>query len=614
MSDSAANVNERVLDRPPIPKYFKYDEKNREEFLSQIGNFADERRRFFAKLCEMWTPEIPYAKGAVKSGIQFNSNGFKSFMDRLSKAHCGLIKKQFKQGKIEPESVILTERDSIRFFYHYIESEYQQNFTSDRIPFLSYERLAGEKMVPPDEYIDVVAPEHLSEAYRQRFQNEIRIGKITGIGNSDILMTPRTIPYLVKIARFKIRVVLKSDMIMTMLSKLLGLKTSEVYNHVRTGDNTYWQKIVGAIKDHADEFKTRHKNIPEDFFVSAEILSAYIGNELVAAQQQREVEGQLREKMGVICQELLTGGKTIYDMQEFAKLMETYTEKWPDFADKFYETHIRTSEGKGLPTIVFTGTHYIHRDHIYPLFKELVNTYSEEFEDIYVNIMERIIRTNNRDKNTFFSSHASFISDILARIEKEDKFLHSLFNKPRIVSEAIIHYGKTKLKLKTMERMKDLLYCYFQEGVVKYKSLDTLFGLYRKDIFDKAYFRISFFRRLYLKLSGRYESYYETFIGLSRKDDPSAVKKNFSGYKGDINGLNLRGSQSSLSLLSTHTGRKRSRVNESQRRRSRKSQAKSALVSSRRRSPSPPPKKRSYSVKQIENSWDEFGDIMSRKK
>lgn len=587
MSDTAKPAFES-RSKPPVPEYFRGDERKRLEFLSQVGTFSDEQRGIFSRLCDLFEPEISYSKAAVKAGVSWESSPFKSLMSRLQSGHCGLIKFFWRNQQLEPHEVILTERQSIRFYYHFIESEIQKNFLDDTLPFVNHKGLAEAGYTIPEAMIETLPPEGIRDRLYRDNGDQVRILRLEGVGQKGILVTPYSIRSLISVCRFKVRSVLANNLVLSTVSRYAGKKISDLEREIRTDDPVHWNSLTEAILKNHEDLVLKHKTITKSALTATQIIYYYVKNEVQDVQEQRKEDARKRAKMKEVCAALEKKENFLITQQELNDVLEPHLKEWPDFKDLFYENHVKIKEKTGLPDIVFTGKGYIHRDHIYPLFRQELQESSDEYEKYYTEVMEKMIKTRNRDNITIFTNRESFKLDIRARIREEHPFLDSMLGRPRIMSEAIIHYGKQTLKIKTIERMKEILVRYFNEGVIQFRDIDFLLDLYLKDIFDNAYRRLGLLRRFIMRLTGQYDTYITAFIGLSRTTvQPVDVRKS-----------------SPLSARLAEESRGRSPAQETFSSRSRPS---AQYVKPPHRSRKSDPGSR-YTNRQIDQAWSEFDD------
>jgi hypothetical protein len=216
---------------------------------------------------------------------------------------------------------------------------------------------------------------------------------------------------------------------------------------------------------------------------------------------------------------------------------------------------------------------------------------SKELKFHYIQLMERMLRTGNKDRITVFYTRDTFKEDVLEMIKKDTPVLAEFLSKPRIVSEGIVHYFKNLKRVRDVNKIKDFMSNFFDKGVIRFKDADYLLNLYLLEIFEEAYKFLSWWKKLVLRLSGRKDSFKNQFSGLSEKEDnfqiPSAYRKEAKepsrlGSRYTSNGKNRK-----KDSAQNHSSSKR------------KSQELSQKL---------------YSVKQREKAWLEFEDAFHRKK
>lgn len=185
-----------------------------------------------------------------------------------------------------------------------------------------------------------------------------------------------------------------------------------------------------------------------------------------------------------------------------------------------FGNHYMTDSGRsGLPIVVNVGTDYIYRDHLYILFKTLHSTAVAEMREHYVKRFSEILRFHKNNKISAFSSLDSFRNDIQDRLNRDYVILNSFISKPRLVADGIIHYGTKVLKKSDMSRLKRVLEKYFVPGTVHFRAIDELFGLELIQVFEEAFAQMMPFRRFFMRISGKYESYLSIFNPMIRYDD-----------------------------------------------------------------------------------------------
>ena len=81
-------IDDRELN--PKPTYISKDRKERESFLSQVGNFTTEEREIFNLLCDNWDHEIGYAKFVTKINKKhpIEEKYIESLMKKMIESRC----------------------------------------------------------------------------------------------------------------------------------------------------------------------------------------------------------------------------------------------------------------------------------------------------------------------------------------------------------------------------------------------------------------------------------------------------------------------------------------------------------------------------------------------
>jgi hypothetical protein len=511
--------------QPEMPSYFRKDRTGRDEFLSQLGHFGEEHRALFSRLCDMWEPDLPYSKFFSKAGHEYlNAEAtLHTLMIHLEKGNCGLIANTVRDGKLEKDRIILTDRDSPRFWYWLVENSWQECRVADRKPFPTLGSFAGRGGFPQD-VLQPLSLAEISSSFIDKHADDVILYALPDIDGMSLIVTPAAISFMVDVARIKIRAHLADSPVQPILSRLLGTVVSSLRASLGKNDNLFWNKLADAIIVHREDLLTKKANLAAEIFIAAKILKIYTRNELDEAEQRREEDAEKRETIQGILAQLAGKESFLMPPVEFDAQFEPYKENWPDLRELFITHYMKSSGRTGLPPVVNVGEDYIHRDHLYPLFKARHKTACLELREFYLEMIERILKTNNKDRIVAFTGIDAFREDIRTRLAAEFEVLSDLLAKPRMVSEGVIHYVTKVLKISDMERVKGILERYFESGSIKFKHPDRLFDLPPKPMFEEAFHRLSWFRRAMLRLFGRYDSYLRTLKAVSGPVDRKSVR------------------------------------------------------------------------------------------
>ena len=199
-------------DQPEMPGYFKMNRVGRDAFLSQVGHFGEEQRTLFSLLCDMWEPDITYAKFLTKArhGHMNAEQALNALMSQLERGKCGLISCSVKENRLEKTRIILTERDSLRFWYWSVENAWERIQVDDREPFPSVDAFAQEASFPGSS-LQPIALTDISESFVRRLYSQVQLCTLSDVSDSPLILTPASIPLMVRAARRKVRGVLANS-------------------------------------------------------------------------------------------------------------------------------------------------------------------------------------------------------------------------------------------------------------------------------------------------------------------------------------------------------------------------------------------------------------------
>ena len=575
--------------QPEMPAYFRKDRVGRDEFLSQLGHFREEHRALFSRLCDMWEPDMPYSKFFTKAGHEYlDANAvLHTLMTHLERGNCGLISNTVRDGQLEKDRIILTDRDSPRFWYWLVENRWQACRISDRneFPTVASVKKRGEF---PDDVLQPLSLAEISGTFIQNHIDDLVMYALPDLDGKTLIVTPAVLSVMVEVSRFKISANLADSPMQPVLARLLGTVVSSLRKSLAKNDNLFWNKLADAIIINREDLLAKRGNITPEIFIAAKILKIFTRNELDEAEQRREQEAEKRDMIQEILAQLSRKENFLMTPDEFDEQFEPYKENWPDLREMFITYYMKPTGRTGLPAVINVGEDYLYRDHLYPLFKSRHKIASMELREFYLNMIERIFRTNNKDKFTAFTGMESFREDIRERLTAEFQVLSDLLAKPRIVSEGTIHYATKVLKITDMERVKTILERYFESGSIRFKNPDKLFDLPPQPMFEEAFRRLSWLRRVLLRLFGRYDSYLHTMDPPTSYDLHSKINSPGTG-PGSIS-VPVRpyraGMPGGEGIMDSAVRKRKQSGN----------------------------KKKNYSIKQQEQAWDDFRSAYDKKK
>jgi hypothetical protein len=591
----AENTVAQLRSQPPMPEYFNFDQIQKEEFLSQLGNFNQEQRAIFHKLCEIWEPEIDYDRFIElgKNQFSFIQSHLTQLMQKLFNARCGLLKITAKQGSITNSQVILCERDSIRFFYYYLENEYYYSLYSEDKFFITSKFLENQEVHIPGSYVESLSLNDIGEGLVADNKDNVRIFLIKSENYDPIYATPATIAHLIHLSREKVKQLLKSSQLLTFISKTMGLMESEILKNIKDRDHSFWNKLCRTLMENKEDVAEKRRHIAPDYYPALSFVYAYTRNGLEEAERIRLDKQSQKDELISICQAIELGDEKFITQQELNDYLSHGISKWPDFKDTFYDQCVKVKNKTSLPLIVNVGNGYIHRDHIYLTFRVELREAAIELKQHYLSLMDELLTSRRREGVNAFSSTDSFVHSIHENIKERFPLLSMLLDKPKILSESIIHWSKKRSNNPSADQVRVILAKFFEEdSTLKFIRIDKMLELYQVELFKQAFDRLSLLRKIILRLFGRYDTMLESFNGLSQSGNRKNTRTN--GVK---------------------TAYSSSRSNESYKNMSASDKPEGGVIRSKRKyRPDTKVKNKRYSNREQNNAWNDFQSALQKKK
>ncbi len=509
-------MSEEHQEKDDLPAVFQMDLPKREEFLSQVGSFTQEQRRIFHRICDFYDPALDYNRFVLHAGkdILFANNQIEILMKKLKNAHYGLLQFHVHEGELKPEKIIISNRDSKEYYSALIDDEIQRILLDETRSFLTLDELEEMNQHVPFDMVETITPEVLAPKAFSAARGPNRILSLHLKHGVPLLLTGGSARTVIGIGQLRIRNALKNTSFITVMSRFMDNKISDIQKKMRTADRRFWLEISTKILQNREDLQLRFKYLESSLFQSAELLFHYYTNAVKQEEQERKDNAAKETAMEEVCMEILKKENFLVSDEELMRYLEPHEKKWPGFKDSFYEKAVKINTKIGLPLIINLSDKYIHRDHIYPYFRGELGVQAKELKYHYIQQMERMLRTNNRDKTTIFYTRETFRDDVNDQLRSESPVLAELLTKPKILSEGIVHYFKNLKKVRDINKIKDFMNNFFDSGVIKFKDSDYLLNLYLLEIFDEAYKFLSVWRKFLLKLSGKKESFRNQFSGL----------------------------------------------------------------------------------------------------
>ena len=495
------------------PEYVTYDDKAREEFLSQHGSFTPEERDAFHKICRGWEAEIPFPRID-----EYLTRG--NLIEKLRAARLGVVVTQYKDGQRKPKALVLSEEGGLTFYKTLLEEEYVGLQESIANPLPTEKVLSETDPAIPESHITDTSFEGLIERVGSTAKNVAAIYRVD-LGHGERLLLPSSrVKSALALAIARLKYHFQSANLMSEVARILDTGVMEVKSQVESKDMTRWREICDAVSENRGDLEQRKGLAVDDhFFTSAEFARHYIAGQIAHSKKQREQQTAQSDDIAAIEEKVRTAPTFFVDPPTMFSWLDEYESKYGDqyqkFREAFFESATTAQERRSLPQILLVSNRYIHRDNVYPAFKNDFEALKQKLRSDYLGVMKNYLRGLKQEGERIFASEQSFEEDIARRVSEENEFLSELLEKPTILAEALIHNAKKKRSVKGVDDLKILMADYFQVGTMKLKDLSYVFGLSMLELFDTAFRDSALLRQIWLKITGRAETLRDAFARLT---------------------------------------------------------------------------------------------------
>jgi len=586
MADEPLELEDSEIVLNPIPDYINKDRKERESFLSQVGNFSTEERELFNLLCDNWEHEIGYAKFVTKINKKhpIDEKFLDSLMKKLRSSSCGILLTKFVRGERGVDKIILTNVDSHFFYYYFINNEFQKNLeevSNDFIDESNFEKydINTSSFTPLELPIN-----QLNKGFIRREQNRNSVFQIKLEGYKAFYVTSESLQDLLKISIRKIKYYFKSDNFIAFIAKILNSSISKVRTIIANFDISTWKTFSFEILKNKKLINSKFKNMSSSFFKAVSILYHYSNSELKQKDKELEDEKKLKATLKEISEKVRANEFKPLTQESFNSLFEVYDKSAPEIKAKFYELYVDNKTKTGLTEVVFVGQYYIHQDNLYKVFLDQVALATAELNEYYIGEFRKCLLSNSSDASLL--EGYPFEANISDKLQSDYPIIYDLFNRKGILAESIIHFSKKRSH--SQGKMHNLLAMYFIEGSSELKSFSRIFNLDVTNLFEKAYDILPIVKRFFIIIFGQYNKYVERF----------------TGHKKSKKGSNKKGRTKSSSYSSYSNSNDYSNINDySPRSKTKKKDTKSSYK-----------QKKVYNKEQIDDAWNNLGSELTKKK
>ncbi|MGI9255661.1 MAG: hypothetical protein ACR2PY_01855 [Salinispira sp.] len=491
----------------PVPEFVEYNEKEREAFLSQNGNFTPNERRLFHKMCEMWEPSIPIITIFKKLDTLLPNfqNEFTKLLTKLKTLHMGLITTIITGSKRTSQGVILCNPNAAIFFNYILHEEILNVQNNMYLQLPTVHNLNKRNIHIENTYITKISYHQLAEFYTKQEIAESTIHSLHLPSGDSLLIPTISIGKIVNIHFSKIQKYLGTDARMNLIVSVLHKTFSDIRRIIGDRDPNLWFEFCHLINNSKKNMTTNQiTKFPEDFFTVSFFMEKFLSAELDILRRQKEREQKKLADIHEIANFIRDHNELSVSAKALEDHLESFKEKYPDTFEKFHHDFekicLQPNEKKNLPTILKIQDTYIHAKKILPFFQTKIEQITPLLYRYYLRIMIQYIKGSSKQAAGIFYSIHSFEADIEERIQELDPVLFSLLKRPAVVGEAIIQSQRIPGKLLSMSDMENALIPFFYPKQIKFKELQVIFKIEVNNLYLKAFQRLGILRKIFLKI------------------------------------------------------------------------------------------------------------------
>lgn len=595
------------------PDYVAFESKQREEFLSQIGNFTPGERDVFHKLCQNWQPRIPYERFSRLLNTEGGgtTSDLTSLMTKLRKDGWGVLRTSLSEGTRVRAEIVLTPQNSAGFFSELLDEFFLDMYESivNPIPLAStVEKNYGAvpesvlERVPADQLATIMLEVDAAEGDAEGDGDQKPLA-IQSLNNESLLVTRKHVRAFISVAMQKMRYYLSNTTLLGLLAKLQDTSLIALKKGCSGKDPLVWLALTTTIISHTKEIEAlRNVNIDADFYHVAWLLKNLIESQRAEADEKKRRQAEEELDLEAIAHAVKEAPDGLLEQAELTRIIDSQAEKYGDrldeFREKFYQRYVKDKTQAKLPQIVLLGKRYIHIDNLFPLFLEKFRSVETELRPYFVHLMEQQLRSGNRQRQNTFFSVENFEEAILEQVRQRSAFLADIIKKPGVLAEAMIHHLKRNKLVKDVTELKQKLALYFDPETMKPLPLHQWFNLRLVAIFEHAFERLPIWQRIWIRITGKYESFRGRFVGQSVTKATSFTSKQQATHRERVK-------ESTESRRSAdRSSRRRDRPTTSSPRKSARS-IPSKTAAAR--------EKKGYNPKQVDSAWEQFGSTIKKK-
>jgi hypothetical protein len=596
------------------PSYIRFDKRQREEFLSQFGITAPAQRDLFHQLCSSWKPVMDFDAfvGARLGQFDHVENELVGLMARLKTAKLGqLTTRRIEGGERRYDKIILCEEAQDRYWFYFLQDLLVQASDNPHNPYLTFPLLKSREILIPIDLFHELSPERVSKSGFEELAAEESLLLLT-LQEEKVLSTSQSLSALMSFSIAKLRTFLKNPEVLAQVSRTLNVGLTDLAKRVDEKDMSFWRSLTEALVINSQDLLADRKlHLEKSFFQAAEFFRLYSENQLIEFRKQKEKEKE-RETDHLQIEQMVLKDKDILvapqDFESQVKLLfaAKYGEGFADFQEEFHNQFMApTARKAGLPAVMILKAGLLHRDNAYLYFVRRFEVLQNLVWQDFAARMDKLLRSNNRSGDIAFVNRANLEHALNDWTSANDAMVAEMLAKPKLLAEALIHYGKTSLNLGSVDEMKLLMEQFFRPGVMTLRPLQEIYGIDVLQLYESAFKRLNVVAQFWRRLTGKYQLQAQEFssMGLG-KVKPLSIRAAVGG-----GGATRPNSQDLRPIDQLSPAEKQARRKEWMNRKRSAPPQPSEATQTKEKMP-PPRSARHYSEKEKDLAWTSFRDSL----
>ncbi len=571
------------------PDFVTYDDKQRESFLSQLGNFSPGERELFRQLCRAWQEKIPFTRFSAMSGVDSSGNSeIVSLINKLRRERIGVLRTKMVEERRLPDHIVLATQNSTEFFTALVD-EYFTDLHESLMNSMPLESVVQQEVSRiPRESVEPVDVETLSEYVSERRKSD-KILRVAAINEDALLITQVNLKSFVSFAILKLRFYFSNPNLLGAVAKLRGSSLLELKKLVSGKDPTFWLELTKTIDEHRTELiSSRNLSVETGFFHAATLLRRFVESQIHAANVKRQEREERDLDLKAVALAIKEDPDVFVDQMEVTRVLDNQREKYGDeferFREEFYERYVKARERNSLPEVILMSNRYIHRDNVFPTFIGSFKDLEPALRAHYRALMVRQLKSSQG--NPVFFSLDNLDESITNEVAQRDPLIGALMQKPAILAEALIYHAKKNKLVKTVADIKHRLALYFDPASLKPLRPHQWFGIRLTEVFDAAFDELPIIRRIWMRITGKHKNLKKLFAGRSEALPVPVIPK-------------------------PAPARSNRDFERDERRERPRRRPQSRRPAPHRTRSAPPTKSKEYTQKQVDSAWESFGQTLS---